>query len=104
MEELGKPFSDTTPDLYTLDSKVIMSDNVVHTIRTIEDTGKMQYQQFIESRIMDKFVSFFDTIHKNSLPLFSCGSGKTATKSTSKIANLQNDVNLFSRMYISSQA
>ena len=29
--ELGNPFADTSTDLYTLDSKLIMPDSVVHT-------------------------------------------------------------------------
>ena len=44
-----------------------------------------------------------DTVHKNNLPLLTSKSGKKPTKSTSKICNLQNDVNLFARMYISCQ-
>ena len=40
IEELGNPFSDTSTDLYALDSKVIMLNSVVHTIRTAEDLGK----------------------------------------------------------------
>ena len=34
IEELGNPFADTSADLYTLDSKLIMPGSVVCTIRT----------------------------------------------------------------------
>ena len=34
IEELGNPFADTSADLYTLDSKLIMPGSVVHAIRT----------------------------------------------------------------------
>ena len=42
VEEFGNRFSETSSDLYTLDTKVIMPDSVVYTIRTAEDIGKTQ--------------------------------------------------------------
>ena len=42
MEELGNPFADTSTDLYTLHTKLIMPDSVVHTVRTAEELGKTQ--------------------------------------------------------------
>ena len=104
MEEIGNPFADTGTDLYTLDTKVIVSDNVVETIRSAEDIGKTQYKQFVAERMNSDITAFNNTIHKNNLPLFSSSSGKKPSKSTSKISNLRNDVHLFSRMYIACQA
>ena len=103
IEELGNPFADTSADLYTLDSKRIMPDSVVHTIRTAEDTGKAQHQKFVVELLNSNIAAFNDTVHENNLPLLTCKSGKKPTKSTSKICNLKNDVHLFSRMYISCQ-
>ena len=103
IEELGNPFADTSTDLYTLDSKLIMPDSVVHTIRTAEDTGKAPHQTFVVERLNSNIAAFNDTVHKNNLPLLTSKSGKKPTKSTSKICNLKNDVDLFSRMYISCQ-
>jgi len=104
MEELGNPFADTSMDLYTLDTKRIMPASVVNTIKTAEDIGKTQYQNFVAERVNANITAFNDTIHKNSLPLLNSSLGKKPAKSTSKISNLQNDVHLFSRMYISCQA
>ena len=95
IEELGNPSVDTSTDLYTLDSKLIMPDSVVHSIRTAEDTGKAQHHTFVMERLNSKIVAFNDTVHKNNLPLLTCKSGKKPTKSTSKICNLQSDVHLF---------
>ena len=103
IEELGNPFADTRTYLHTLDSKLIMPDSVVHTIRTAEDTCKAQHYTFVAERLNSKDAAFNDTVHKNNLPLLTSKSGKKLTKSTSKICNLQNDVHLFSRMYISCQ-
>ena len=85
MEELGNPFADTSTDLYTLDSKLIMPDSVVHTIRTADDTGKAQHQTFVAERLNSNIAAFNDTVHKNNLPLLTSKSGKKQIKSTSKI-------------------
>ncbi len=99
--ELGNPFTEDSPDLYTLDSKVIMPDTVVNTVKTIDDTGKSKYQRFIEERINDNATDFNHIIPKNSLPLFS-NYEKLKSKSKTKLP-VYTDVRLFSRMYISCQ-
>ena len=43
-EETGNPFSELSTDLYTLDTKVIMSESVVHTVKTAETLDKGQYE------------------------------------------------------------
>ena len=80
-----------------------MPDSVVHTIRTAEDTCKAQHQTFVAERLNCNIAAFNDTVHKNNLPLLTSKSGKKPTKLTFKICNLQNDVRLFSMMYISCQ-
>ena len=102
--ELGNPFSDTTADLYTLDTKVLMPNIVIQSVNSVKDIGKTQYQRFIEERITDNVSLFNDTIPKNSLPLFNTALDNTEKKSRSKVTNLKTDVQLFSRMYISCQA
>ena len=103
IEELGNPIADTSTDLYTLNSNLIMPDSVVHIITTAEDTVKAQHHTFVAERLNSNIAAFNDTIHKNNLSLVTCKSGKKPTKATSKICNLQNDVHLFSRMNISCQ-
>jgi hypothetical protein len=79
-----------------------MPEKVVNTIKRAEDVGKAQYNQFVADCINDNIKEFNDSIHKN-LPLMKSGGEKNQLKSTSKIPNLNNDVNLFSRMYIACQ-
>ncbi len=81
-----------------------MPATVVNAVRSAEDIGKTQYQKFVANHLNDNITAFNDTIHKNNLPLLNSISGKKPVKSSSKISNLHNDVNLFSRMYISCQA
>ena len=66
----------------------------------IEELGS---QTFVVERLNSNTAAFNDTVHKNNLPLLTSKSGNKPTNSISKICNLQNDVHLFSRMYISCQ-
>ena len=38
MEELGNPFADASTDMYSLETKQIMSERVVEAVRSAEDT------------------------------------------------------------------
>ena len=105
IEDLGNPFSETSSDLYTLDTKVLAPDEVVATIQMIDDLGKTQYQRFVEERINDDVATFHDTVSNNKLPLFSNFEEKSQVKSSHKTStSLKTDIHLFSRMYISCQA
>ena len=103
IQDAGNPFQETSTELLTLDTKVVLSNDVVHAVRTAEDLGKCQYQQFVEERLGDDGKSFYDSIARNNLTLFKSGSKKVRPKSKMKLANVISDVNLFSRMYISCQ-
>ena len=70
IEELGNPFADDNTDLVTLDTKVIMSEEVVTTIQTSEQLGSTQYQSFIDERMSGSTKLLYDPIHKNNLSLF----------------------------------
>ena len=100
MEELGNPFAETGTDLYSLETKQIMSERVVEAVRSAEDMEKMQYQKCVVNRISSTATAFNDTIHKNNQTLFLRRNQIT----TSNFYNLQNDVQLLSRMYISCQS
>ena len=76
-----------------------MSERVVEAVRPAEDKGNMQYQQFLEGRINSTSTAFNDMMHRNNLPILSSVSTKKLN-TASKISNLQNDVQLFSRMYV----
>ena len=103
MEKLGNPFADASTDLYSLETKQIMSERVVEAVLSAEDMGKMQYQKFVVNRISSTANAFNDTIHKNNLPLLNSVFAKKSD-TTSKVSNLQNDVELFARTYIPCQS
>ena len=104
IEELGNPFVDTSSDLFALDSKQIMPNSVVDAIKSAEDIGKAQYHTFLEERLYNNTADFNDTISKNKLSLLCSDTQKKTAKHTSNLSNLNDDISLFSRMYVSCQA
>ena len=105
IEEMGNPFADQTGDLLVLHTRDIADSKVVETVRTVEQLGKDQYQQFVTKRLQEGTTPLFDTIQKSKLPLIS---SPPATKEKSsdklKIASLKSNCSLFSRLYVSCQA
>ena len=53
--KLGNPFSDDSKDLYVLDTKVIMSDEVVATVRSVENIGKTQFSESVKETNCQSF-------------------------------------------------
>ena len=71
-EEMGHPFLKDNGDLLTLDTKIIMSKELVHTVNTIDENGQKQYKTFLSERIIDiRNNSLINTITKNNCPLLS---------------------------------
>ena len=103
-ENAGNPFSETSNDLYALDTKNIMSDIVKNSVESAENIGKTQFDTFLSERIFENRTPFFNNILKNNFPLFNSVVDKKKPKLTTKISILNSDVNLFSRLYIVSQA
>ncbi|KAF3847112.1 hypothetical protein F7725_020140 [Dissostichus mawsoni] len=62
-----------------------MPDEVIATVRSMEGTGKTQFDGFVGQRIKDTSVNFYDSISKNNLPLFKSKPKKTPGKSEAKI-------------------
>ena len=48
MKQMGNPFLDDFKDLVTLDSRKCVHESVVHTVRSLEETGKKQYKDFVK--------------------------------------------------------
>ena len=47
IQETGNPFMVTSTDLLTLDTKMVMSVEVVEAVKTAQNIGTRQYQQFV---------------------------------------------------------
>ena len=102
--EYGNPFTETSSDLFSVDTNVFMANKVVQSVREAEDLGKAQYKAFVGDRLINLSKSIYYIIPKNNLMLFKSGQEKKSSKTKTKISNMKSDLELFSRMYISCQA
>jgi hypothetical protein len=100
INEMGNPFLVDIPELLVLDTRDVIDDSVVKTVRTVEELGKEQYKAYHKSVIQDRSCSIHEPIRRNSLPLFKRPTPKTKSKQTGQISLLKHDVELFSRLYI----
>lgn len=103
IEEMGNPFLEETPDLMVLDTRDIMDSSVGETVRKVETVGKEQYTKFVEERLCQSAKPITDVISKNKFAMFSRPSVKSPSRQSMQVAELKNDCNLFSRLYISCQ-
>ena len=104
-EQLGNPFhvTDDCSDLIQLGTRDVMSDNVIDTVRTIQNVGSLQYQNFRKEFILNHREKFDTPIKKNKLPLFKTSNTKGQSKSKAQNEDLKLHVRLFSQMYVSTQ-
>ena len=100
INDMGNPFLVDSDELLTFDTRNIMDESVVNTVRTVQSIGKDQYVKYCKEVLIDRTRSIHEPIKKNSLPLFSCPRPKATTKQAGKISLLKNDVALFSHLYI----
>ena len=77
--EFGNPFTETSDNLFALDTKVIMSENVIDNITTAEPMGREQYESFVESHLLTMDKPFNDNIKKNNLQFFKSGERKNSS-------------------------
>ena len=99
IEERGNPFTEDSSDLLTMHTKVIMPTEVVKSIMSAEEKGKQQCSSFAKREP----TQFYEPIARNNIPLFSSASKFQGRRKPSKVATAQEDINLFSRMYVSCQ-
>lgn len=83
-----------------LDTRDVVDESVVATVRTVEALGKKLYEEYDKSVVKDRSLSIHEPIKKNSLPLFRRPTPKTKNKQAGQISSLKHDVELFSRLYI----
>jgi hypothetical protein len=100
ISELGNPFLYDGDELLALDTRNVLNESVVNTVRRVHELGKEQYAKYHKEVIVDRTRSIHEPIKKNALPLFRCPSPKSKTKQAGKISSLKSDVALFSHLYI----
>ena len=101
---MGNPFEEESPDLYSLDTKDVVESGIADEILKLADKGRDQYtcRTFL-SRMRDgDNPSFYEPLKKNKYRLFNPKQKSKSSKS--KLENLKDDCNLFSRLFISCQS
>ncbi|KAH3882491.1 hypothetical protein DPMN_006431 [Dreissena polymorpha] len=73
IDDMVNPFGGDTPDLYTLDTKVVMSPELIMSVKTEESIRKAQYESMIVERLSNNMKGFYETIRKIHYPFFELG-------------------------------
>ena len=60
--EMGNPFTETSSDLFAIDTKIIMADQVVQSIKEAEGLGRKQYEAFVDERMVKMTKPIHETI------------------------------------------
>ncbi len=100
---MGNPFKEDSNELIVLDTRNCADDAVVSTVKTIEELGFNQYQQYVVNVIKNQSTSIHHPIKRNSLPLLKRPLSKGKKKLKQQVDCLKSDCNLFSHLYIASQ-
>ena len=101
IHDLGKPFLEDSGDLITLNTKDIMEQYSIASVKNVYMLGQEQYALFVQERFEEPQKTISDPLKKNKLPLFS--QKKNLTKVDHQVAALKEDCSLFGRLYITSQ-
>ena len=104
IQRMGNPFLDDFPELVTLDSRNCVDESVSIALYAMEETGKKKYKDYVKRVLEDRTSHIHDPIKKNSLALYRRPQPKAISKQGKKIKTLQNNVALFSKLYISMQS
>ena len=102
-DELGNPFEEGDI-LINVVSKHIMNESAATSVRVAYATGKKQYDEYLNDRLVTGKVSIYAPISKNKLPLFREKNTLTTTKAKLQIVSLKQDCKLFASLYVSCQS
>ena len=89
ISDLGNPFLDESDELISLDTRDVLDESVVKTVRTVNTLGKGQFTNYHKEVFIDCTRSIHDPIKKNSLPLFSRKQCHIKAKQTEMVSLLK---------------
>ena len=69
-EESGNPFNEDSQDLVVLDSKEVMGEKAVSTLREVEAVGQSQYEKYVDERLKQRSKPVSNIIPKIIVSLF----------------------------------
>ena len=101
-EEWGNPFDDDSNDLYSLESKLVVPEDLAKNVRNMKQVGLDQFNEFINERLHKRNIPISDTIKKNHLNIFSLPK-QTSSRKDDQLRTAKANVALFSRLFIACQ-
>ena len=105
IQDMGNPFASDDGYLVVLDTKAIMSEDIVETVKTIEEKGEKQYISFLNTHLIaQNNVPLNRKIKLNKYPLFGRVTIKKISNQQQENKLLRNDCALLSKYIIVSQS
>ena len=102
LEKSGNPFKDDSDDLYDLETKLIAPIASVQNLKIIQKIGTEQFNEFINSRLLERKIPVSDTNKKNKLHIFFMHT-KVRSKKDEQSKSAKDSVSLFSRLFFACQ-
>ena len=96
-------FNEGRQNLVTLDSKEVMSETAVTSIREVQTIAQSQYEMYVDERLKQRSVLISNIIPKNYVSIRKTQQ-TNHSRTAHEIKSLKNNCELFSRMYISCQS
>ena len=103
IKSMGNPFLDDFSEFVSLNNRNCMDESVYDTVRTLEVTGKRQFNDFVKHVVDDRTRSIHEPFKRNSLALFRNPKRKVKSRQGKTIKVLQKNVALFGQLYVSMQ-
>ena len=103
LESKGNPFLEDSKDILNVDTKEIMGNDLVNTVKNVKAIGEQQYQELVENPLEKRTVSLFETIKKNKLALFRTPKTKETSKRKMQLNSIKQDCAMFAQLYTSCQ-
>ena len=101
---LVSSFEEDSKDMFALDSKVIVENAVIQTVKNVITIGQEQYNTFVEEQFEKRTKEVTSVISKNKLSLFKSPLEQKSVKKKVQVAALKDDCALFFRLYIACQS
>ena len=103
MDDFCNPFLDESFNLYYLDTRVAVKQNVTGELMQVEYTGKKQLLKCVETRLHPTTCPITNTICKNNFKFFRTKKSRCSWKKQEKLTKAKINVTFLSRIYISCQ-
>ena len=99
--EYGNVFMDDNDVLYDISSGTTCPSSAIDSIMSLESNGKIQCEEFVQERLVDRLVPLDKPIKSNKYQLMK--ERKVAKKKSSEVKDLKNLASTLSQLYVANQ-